>query len=77
MTKLIYGIFIVALIGTSVLAAPTIGGPTGLLEMPTAERLQYQEYNLGIDYLGDARSINKDRDKGAHYYKLKIGRAHV
>jgi hypothetical protein len=73
MTKLIYGIFIVALIGTSVLAAPTIGGPTGLLEMPTAERLQYQEYNLGIDYLGDARSINNDKDKGAHYYKLNIG----
>ncbi len=72
MKKLMHSFFILS-ISTCVAAAPSIGGPTGLIEMPTAERLQYQEYNLGIDYLGDARIIDADRDKSAHYYKLNIG----
>lgn len=72
MIKLVSSIVIFS-IGTVVFAAPTIGGPTGLLEMPTAERLQYQEYNIGIDYLADAQVIDSDTDKNSHYYKLNIG----
>ncbi|MBD98129.1 hypothetical protein CL648_04950 [bacterium] len=72
MIKLVSGIVIFSFC-TLAFAAPTIGGPTGLLEMPTAERLQYQEYNIGIDYLGDSQIVDSDADKSAHYYKLNIG----
>jgi len=73
MAKLICSFFILGLVNLAAVSAPSIGGPTGLLEMPTAERLQYQEYNLGVDYLGDARTIDSDLEKSSHYYKLNIG----
>lgn len=31
-------------------AAPTINGPTGLIMVPTAESLQYKEMNVALDY---------------------------
>ena len=31
-------------------ASPTIYGPTGLIEMPTAESIAYKQVNLAVDY---------------------------
>ena len=53
-------------------AAPTIYGPTGLIEMPTAESLQYKEFNLGLDYnihSGDPSGNAQD----TYYYKFNLG----
>ncbi|NBV43159.1 hypothetical protein EBR96_10405, partial [bacterium] len=31
-------------------AEPTINGPSGLVTMPTAESLEYQQFNFALDY---------------------------
>jgi hypothetical protein len=50
----------------SLIAAPTLNGPTGLIMVPTAESLQYKEMNVGLDY---KLSNNKQR----HFYKFNFG----
>src|SRR5688572_8932969 len=37
---------------SAIWATPTINGTTGLIRIPTAESLQYKEFNIGFDYLG-------------------------
>lgn len=63
-------LFLVALgLHTAALASPSINGATGLIGMPTADTLRFQEYNLGIDYLLNTDSGVDD----AHVYKLNLG----
>ncbi len=50
-------------------ALPNITGSTGLVSMPTAEILNYKEYNLAIDY-----NLNLDDNDGSQYfYKINVG----
>ena len=66
-------IILVLLNACLVYAAPTIHGPTGLIEMPTADVLRYQEYTVGIDYLAEARSVSDPRHEDSNFYKFNIG----
>ena len=51
MKRLIWGMAcILFVLSTSVLASPTIYGPSGLITMPTAEGLRYKEFNTGFNY---------------------------
>ena len=52
-----------------IIAGPTMKGATGLITMPTAEILQYKEYNMAADY-----QINMDNsDDSTYYYKMNVG----
>ena len=42
---------------SSLQASPTIYGPTGLIEVPTAESIAYKQVNVAVDY-----SINNNKD---------------
>ena len=46
MKHIIFGI----LFTVNVLASPTIYGPTGLIEMPSAEAVAYKQISVGVDY---------------------------
>lgn len=50
-------------------ATPSLNGPTGLIDMPTADSLRYKEYNVGYDYL----VATDDDDEDRHIYKLNLG----
>lgn len=61
--------FFLLLLSNSLFSLPTISGPTGLVTIPTAEILNYKEYNVGFDYL-----FNLDDSKNSkHYYKINVG----
>ncbi len=49
------------------LAAPTVNGATGLIEVPTAEALQYREINVGLD------AGLQPNDSIAYFYKFNMG----
>jgi hypothetical protein len=55
-----------ALWATSLMAAPTINGPTGLIVVPTAESLQYKEMNVGLDY-------KLSNGTQQHFFKFNFG----
>jgi len=59
------GILLISLIH----ATPSIYGPTGLVTIPTAESLNYKEFNIGFDYLYS--KVNEDYD--SWLYKLNLG----
>ncbi|NQY74852.1 MAG: hypothetical protein HRT90_08840 [Candidatus Margulisbacteria bacterium] len=53
----------------STFGAATINGPTGLIEVPTAESLKYKEYNIVVDY-----NLSSDNsDVSALFYKANLG----
>jgi hypothetical protein len=72
MKKLNYTLISLLLLSTLILAAPTIYGPTGLIEMPTADSLQYKEFNIGLDYNIAAQSI-ASQNAAQYYYKFNLG----
>ncbi|NDC82129.1 hypothetical protein EB093_00485 [bacterium] len=45
------GIYL-CLLATSLAADPTFYGPSGLITMPTAESLEYQQFNVAYDFRG-------------------------
>ncbi len=57
---------------STLFAAPTIYGPTGLITVPTAEALKYQEFNAGMDYMWGSTNGNANNNQ-AWYYKLNFG----
>ncbi|MGE4169505.1 MAG: hypothetical protein AB7F28_02165 [Candidatus Margulisiibacteriota bacterium] len=65
--KLCYGLVLMLALATPVLATPTIGGTTGLIMVPSAEALQYKEYNFGVD------SISQSNGKSSLFYKFNLG----
>lgn len=69
MKKLILLLFLFTI---SLNASPTIYGPTGLIEMPTAESVAYKQVNLAVDY---SVNNNSDEDNGENefYYKFNLG----
>jgi hypothetical protein len=52
-----------------VLAGPTLYGPSGLIEMPTAESLRYKEFNVAADYVMDPLYPTAN----SLYYKANLG----
>lgn len=49
-------------------ALPTIHGATGLITVPSAEALQYKQFNMGYDYIMGAKASDDE-----WYYKANIG----
>tara|TARA_A100001015_G_scaffold306081_1_gene399806 strand:- start:1944 stop:2612 length:669 start_codon:yes stop_codon:yes gene_type:complete len=68
--KSLLSCFIILVCGSFVEAIPTVGGPSGLIEMPVAESVEYRKFEFGIDY---QVSGQKDGDQGAHSYKFNLG----
>ncbi len=70
-------VLVAGLIGVAALptlAISTISGPTGLIEVPTAESLRYREVSLGYDYIFDAtRSDYKYRFSLGLFNDLEAG----
>jgi hypothetical protein len=62
-------IIFLGLLLTTLLATPSLSGPTGLITIPTAEALSYKEFNLGFDYLYS--KVSEDNDDWL--YKLNLG----
>lgn len=50
MKKLVWLLLCLVFVG-KLQAFSTIHGPTGLITIPTAEALQYKQYNMGYDYV--------------------------
>ena len=65
-----YLILFLLLIMTNIYASPTIYGPTGLVEMPSAESIAYKQINFGIDY---SVYNSKDSSENQVYYKFNLG----
>jgi hypothetical protein len=56
---------------TLVFSSPTIFGPSGLIEMPSAQSMAYKQANVALDY-----AMNKNSDNGKSndfYYKVNLG----
>ena len=55
----------------SVFASPTIYGPTGLIEMPSAQSIAYKQVNFAVDC-----ALNNDEEgesKNNFFYKFNLG----
>ena len=55
----------------SVMATPSLYGPTGLIEAPSAESVAYKQISVGIDY--SMREINDPNSEQTYYYKFNFG----
>lgn len=64
------------LFNSIIYASPTLYGPTGLIEMPTAESVAYKQVSMAFDYAldndEDQLSENEQKNK-TFYYKLNLG----
>jgi hypothetical protein len=58
---------------TNLDANPSIYGPTGLIEMPTAESIAYKQVNFAIDYSMQNDKDSNDKDNNELYYKFNLG----
>lgn len=61
----------VAMLFNVISAAPTIGGATGLIKVPTAEALKYKEGNFSVDSIFGQDETGKSVHEWA--YKLNLG----
>ncbi len=65
------------LISLPILASPTVYGPTGLIEMPSAESIAYKQVNVAVDYSflqQNSTSANaNENNSGVFYYKVNLG----
>ncbi len=64
-------LFLLLLSPLSVEAGSSIYGPTGLLQMPTAEALQYKQFSVAGDYLFNSTSSDSLKDQ--FFYKVNLG----
>lgn len=69
MSKQLFLILLLCL-SAQLFATPTVGGTTGLIIMPTAESLNYKEFNIGADWSTSAVSNN---GQVLWKYKANIG----
>jgi hypothetical protein len=66
--------FLLLLVFTSALmASPTVYGPTGLIEMPSAESIAYKQVNVAIDYSINNQDQDSDKTTNNFYYKFNLG----
>ncbi|MBT3580893.1 hypothetical protein HOC37_00545 [bacterium] len=72
MKKIFYILIAIFMITSLGYAAPNIYGSSGLIEMPTAESLQYKEFNVGLDYSVKSEATPSSNN-GVYYYKLNLG----
>ncbi len=70
MIRIFYFLFLLCGI---VYAGPTIYGPTGLIEMPTAESIAYKQINVAVDYSMANNSNNQEPTDPEYFYKFNLG----
>jgi len=64
--------FIGLILYSSILfASPTIYGPTGVIEMPSAESIAYKQVNVAVDYA--MNNYDDGEKKNNFYYKFNLG----
>ena len=61
---------------TNLDANPSIYGPTGLIEMPTAESIAYKQVNFAIDYSMQNDKDSNDKDNIELYLNETPTRPH-
>ncbi len=67
-------IFTCLLLLVKIFAAPSVYGPTGLIEMPTAESVAYKQFNVAVDYtMTERTNETTDRQFNITYYKFNLG----
>ena len=57
-------------------SSPTVYGPTGLIEMPTAESVAYKQFSVAFDYAMDNDSdqiSDTEEDNKTFFYKVNLG----
>ena len=59
------------LITNLLVASPTLYGPSGLIEMPSAESIAYKQINVAVDYSINGQSTGDS--KNDFYYKFNLG----
>lgn len=64
---------ILFVISYKIMASPTIYGPTGLIEMPSAESIAYKQVNVAIDYSINNQDQSTDKTTNNFYYKFNLG----
>ena len=64
--------FIIAL-NITLFASPTIYGPTGLIEMPSAESISYKQVNVAFDYSLANSNDEEDASDPQFFYKFNLG----
>ena len=67
-----YVIFLWLLIGSAVFCTPSIYGPTGLIEIPSALPIEYKKINASVDYVS-ARVFSGDNTSPNVFYKFNFG----
>jgi hypothetical protein len=76
--KTIYVLIVATLVSISSLYAnPSIYGPTGLIEIPTAESIAYKQVNFAVDYAIENNDQDSTEDSSKNnnkvYYKFNLG----
>jgi hypothetical protein len=54
-------------------ANPSIYGPTGLIEIPTAESIAYKQVNFAVDYAIENNDEDSEKNNNKVYYKFNLG----
>ncbi len=67
MKKLLTAVLLVGTLSFGGFASTTLNGPTGLIEVPSAEVLGYKSYNLGLDFTA------RPNTTGLIAYKANLG----
>ena len=57
----------------ALIASPTVYGPTGLIEMPSAESIAYKQVNVAIDYSINNQDQATNETTNNFYYKFNLG----
>jgi len=57
----------------ALIASPTVYGPTGLIEMPSAESIAYKQVNVAIDYSINNQDQTTNETTNNFYYKFNLG----
>jgi hypothetical protein len=68
MKRFIFCLALLSSLNTLHALTSTIGGPTGLITVPTADSLKYKEFSISTDYL-----IGSYKEDDNYSYKLNIG----
>ena len=67
-------LLVLFLLNFTLFASPTVYGPTGLIEMPSAESIAYKQVNFAFDYsIASVEGDEEDQSEPQFFYKFNLG----
>ena len=67
-------LLVLFLLNFTLFASPTVYGPTGLIEMPSAESIAYKQVNFAFDYsIASVEGDEDDQSDPQFFYKFNLG----